>query len=746
MQLHASWESIIEPLIKACDPHIVVEIGTGTAALTRKLLTFCSERGAILHSVDPEPDCDIEELTKQYGSTFIFHRDFSFSVLSKIGSCDVVFIDGDHNWYTVYNELKILELSCHNPADFPLVILHDTGWPYGFRDTYIDPERIPPPFLQPYKKGGVHPDSGLLSDKGINTDFYHAIYEGNPHNGVSAAVKDFVKESELELVPIFLPGGHGLGILTSSQRLKKNSVLSSQFENLRLSPILNTHIDAIEHNRIRILLDLQYIQQIAETRHQELSQLRCEQYDLTITAEQLRNSNINLSAANEQLRTEKMREQQRKEEAEKMREEEQQKRKVEHRLREEAERMIVEEQREKEEEKRLKDKAVRSLVEKEQLIKRITQSLSWRCTEPLRRGEAALRLLFKPRVLVNHLAYITIGILHDIWTDFGEPCPRLTRFIRHRLLKRWPPRSSLPAPHPQQSTQHPLHSPPKATITETIETAPIAVVVDAREPELLTRTIMSLLTQRPRPQDILILSPQTDGKVDHAIAPFLKNGVRMQKGMWKVVPEMFFAGFSQTIGRYFAYLTAEEHWHPTFLAAAIQILENKEDTGFVYGDTRLYGERTDLIDRSKEPSTVEGTGEFLSPGAVVFRREALMQIHPTEEDDIRSIVHRMQSLGWRGVHSEGLHFLHTIKGGAMGSSLVSNTFQSVEATLCLALSGREWAWPLTRAFLERQQFPHDKLHLIILDTSQEPLFSHQVRVWLGSCDYKSHTYLAEDVG
>jgi len=406
MQLHASWESIIEPLIKSCDPHIVVEIGTGTAALTRKLLPYCSQHGAILHSVDPEPDCDIEELTKQYGSTFIFHRDFSFSVLSKIGSCDVVLIDGDHNWYTVYNELKILELNSRKPADFPLVILHDTGWPYGFRDTYIDPERIPATFRQPYKKGGVHPDSGLLSDKGINTDFYHALYEGNPHNGVSAAVKDFVNESELELAPIFLPGGHGLGILTSSQRLKKNSVLSSQFENLRLSPILNTHIDAIEHDRIRILLDCQSLQQIAETRHQELSQLRCEQYDLTITAEQLRNSNINLSAANEQLWMEKMNEQQLKEEAEKMREEE----------------------------KQLKEESEKSLAEKDQLIKRIMQSRSWRWTELLRRGEAALWLLFKPRVLVNHLAYSTIGILHDIWTDFGEPCPKLVRGMRHNLL------------------------------------------------------------------------------------------------------------------------------------------------------------------------------------------------------------------------------------------------------------------------------------------------------------------------
>ena len=34
------------------------------------------------------------------------------------------------------------------------------------------------------------------------------------------------------------------------------------------------------------------------------------------------------------------------------------------------------------------------------------------------------------------------------------------------------------------------------------------------------------------------------------------------------------------------------------------------------------------------------------------------------------------------------------------------------ATLCIALSGREWAWPLLVSFLEEQTYPHENLHLV----------------------------------
>ena len=71
---------------------------------------------------------------------------------------DVVLIDGDHNWYTVFNELRLIEeMSRLKGFPMPLVMFHDIGWPYGRRDMYYNPSDIPEEFRQPIGKGGLMP-------------------------------------------------------------------------------------------------------------------------------------------------------------------------------------------------------------------------------------------------------------------------------------------------------------------------------------------------------------------------------------------------------------------------------------------------------------------------------------------------------------------------------------------------------------------------------------------------------------
>ena len=76
---------------------------------------------------------------------------------------DAALIDGDHNWYTVYNELRMLARPPGQAgAPLPLLIMHDVGWPYGRRDLYYDPERIPEEFRQPYAQTGMRPGQPKL--------------------------------------------------------------------------------------------------------------------------------------------------------------------------------------------------------------------------------------------------------------------------------------------------------------------------------------------------------------------------------------------------------------------------------------------------------------------------------------------------------------------------------------------------------------------------------------------------------
>jgi hypothetical protein len=110
-----------------------------------------------------------------------------------VGSAfDCILIDGDHNWYTVFNELKLIhERSLLRSGGY--VFLHDVGWPYGRRDLYYQPESIPHEFRQPYaQKGMARGQSELLDVGGINAEFMNALEEGGPRNGVLTAVEDFL--------------------------------------------------------------------------------------------------------------------------------------------------------------------------------------------------------------------------------------------------------------------------------------------------------------------------------------------------------------------------------------------------------------------------------------------------------------------------------------------------------------------------------------------------------------------------
>ena len=51
-------------------------------------------------------------------------------------------LDGDHNYYTLSEELRLIAERASG-ARLPLLIFHDIGWPLARRDAYYAPERIP---------------------------------------------------------------------------------------------------------------------------------------------------------------------------------------------------------------------------------------------------------------------------------------------------------------------------------------------------------------------------------------------------------------------------------------------------------------------------------------------------------------------------------------------------------------------------------------------------------------------------
>jgi GT2 family glycosyltransferase/glycosyltransferase involved in cell wall biosynthesis len=249
--MHWFLKLIILPLLDALEPKVIVEVGVEVGAVTRPLLDWAREHDALLHSIDPDPNLNVEELTAEYGERLRFHREKSLSVLGELPAVDVALIDGDHNWYTVINELRALERRAVEDERLPpAVLLHDIGWPYGRRDLYYDPQSIPETDRQPHARMGIVFGQSELG-VGLNDHLQNAMLEGTPANGVLTAVEDFVAESRSDWRSFSIPGLSGLAILVTDALLAEHPALGDLLARLDTPELLRAQCEAIERARIR---------------------------------------------------------------------------------------------------------------------------------------------------------------------------------------------------------------------------------------------------------------------------------------------------------------------------------------------------------------------------------------------------------------------------------------------------------------------------------------------------------------
>jgi hypothetical protein len=206
-------DGILKPFIIECGYHRVCEIGASEGEGTHKLLEIDSIDIAV---VDPCLDADLSQKYRDNKRVSLC-QGLSLDVLGRISNqFDCFLIDGDHNWYTVYNELKLIE-ERGLIAEGGTIFFHDVCWPYGRRDMYYQPERIPKEFVHPYeKKGIVYGQSELSSRSKVNAEYYNAVYEGGPKNGVLTAIEDFLRESSSQYGFFRLKTEFGLGVLHKS--------------------------------------------------------------------------------------------------------------------------------------------------------------------------------------------------------------------------------------------------------------------------------------------------------------------------------------------------------------------------------------------------------------------------------------------------------------------------------------------------------------------------------------------------
>jgi Methyltransferase domain len=201
---------VITSCLDAARPRSVVEIGAYAGDLTRFLLTWAERSGARVLAVDPSPQDELVALAKEHPEVELV-QETSHQALQHLSRADAYVVDGDHNYYTVSEELRLI-VETTGEELLPLLMFHDVGWPHGRRDDYFDPELIPDEFRQPtVEGGGLFPGANEPRGGGLPYKF-PAAREGGPRNGVLTAVEDFVSShSGLRLA--ILPAFFGLGVV-----------------------------------------------------------------------------------------------------------------------------------------------------------------------------------------------------------------------------------------------------------------------------------------------------------------------------------------------------------------------------------------------------------------------------------------------------------------------------------------------------------------------------------------------------
>lgn len=225
------WDLVIAPALQAAQARRIVEIGALRGQTTVRLLNLLGPETE-LHVIDPAPGFDPLKHERRCRGRYAFYRAISHQVLPHLPAMDAVLIDGDHNWYTVYHELRMLAVTAAAAnRPLPLLIIHDVRWPYGRRDLYYAPARIPARFRQPYARRGMRPGRAeLLASGGLNRTLLNACTEGGPRNGVMTALEDFLAGYAPAVRQVVLPLYFGLAVVADERRLVGRPELAARLD------------------------------------------------------------------------------------------------------------------------------------------------------------------------------------------------------------------------------------------------------------------------------------------------------------------------------------------------------------------------------------------------------------------------------------------------------------------------------------------------------------------------------------
>ena len=262
------FRELILGCLKAVRPRRVLEVGGEAGRFTRLLAGWAEELGFEVIVVEPAPSEALKHLCQSAGAVRLIEQK-SPEALRAAGPCDVYFLDGDHNFHTVAEELAAIDqLAAGRPY---LTFLHDVGWPAGHRDLYYDPEGLPPSAVHPHSfSGGVTLARAHAVLSGFRGEgaFAVAEEEGGARNGVLPAVETFLASRE-GLTFMHVPCVFGLGVIFPASAPWHDAV------HRELAPYdQNPLLARLEGNRLALYLRVLELQDALAATTRQLDRLK----------------------------------------------------------------------------------------------------------------------------------------------------------------------------------------------------------------------------------------------------------------------------------------------------------------------------------------------------------------------------------------------------------------------------------------------------------------------------------------
>ncbi|MGH7127473.1 MAG: hypothetical protein ACREIV_02815, partial [Planctomycetaceae bacterium] len=249
-----------------------------------------------------------------------------------------------------------------------------------------------------------------------------------------------------------------------------------------------------------------------------------------------------------------------------------------------------------------------------------------------------------------------------------------------------------------------------ASVADRVPEADVSVVVIDPLPAILESVLLSVLGQRPRPREVLVVGG-TGRKLRKCVRRFAGRGVRLAQTFLDAKADLVLLIDSRTL--------PGTDW----IRGALPLMSDQY-VGAVYSDHELLttGGRTNY------PEHV-GVDDLARSGfalpTVLVRREALVEAG-VAKITVPRLLRRLARTGWQ-LRKGAVPVL--FRGGPKQTYFDRQDLASETVTLFIPLAGREHLWRETRQFLDSQTWPHGQVQLVLCDTSQDPQFGRLVRDW-----------------